>query len=148
MAAARPFDDVHALVETADRVWQVLSEVDWLEAFASHPRIGVQTKSTARAARSASWSAEEQSGVAGASVETLEALDDLNRRYEARFGYIYIVCATGRTADEMRALLETRLHNDPATELGTAADEQRRITAIRLLKLAAAEGRAERVGPS
>jgi len=153
MVAARPFDGVDALLENADRVWQALSEDDWLEAFASHPRIGVQTEAGARASRSANWSAEEQSGVTGASGETIEALADLNRRYDARFGFIYLVCATGRTAGEMRALLETRLHNDQATELRTAAEEQRRITAIRLLKLAGVEddvGRAPEhsLGPS
>jgi allantoicase len=125
MLESRPYDDVLA---KADEIWSSLTERDWLEAFAAHPRIGDKKPA-------AKWASEEQSGTAGATAETLKALSDVNRQYEEHFGYIYIVCATGKPADEMLVIARERLINDPKNELRAAAEEQRKITRLRLLKL-------------
>lgn len=146
MAAARPFASGDDLAETADRVWRELSKADWLEAFAAHPKIGSSASPPAPAsgrgpgsgAQSRAWSREEQHGAYGARTETLASLAEANRDYEARFGHIFIVCASGRSADEMLSLARQRLGNDPETELSLAADEQRKITRLRLEKLLAA----------
>ena len=132
MAAARPFADAGAMTLVADVLWSALQPSDWLEAFAAHPRIG-QTAS-GRSGASA-WSDQEQARVADAAEQTRRRLADANRDYEARFGYLFIVCATGRTAEEMLALLEGRLRHDADEELRIAAEEQRRITRLRLRKL-------------
>jgi OHCU decarboxylase len=129
MAEARPFSGEKELFADADRIWAELSEDDWLEAFAAHPRIG---------ARASGQAAAEQAGARGASSETLAALARANREYEERFGYIFIVCASGRTAEEMLDLCCHRLHNAPAEELKVAAEEQRKITRLRLRKMLAA----------
>lgn len=128
MARARPFADDAALARTADAMWESLDPQDWREAFAAHPRIGA-----GRAGISA-WSREEQSGVSGAMGDRLAAL---NLAYEERFGYIFIVCAAGRTGHEILRTLERRMQNDPGEELLEAAGEQRKITALRLAKLTA-----------
>ncbi len=127
MVAARPFVNRDDLVDRSDRVWRSLQRTDWLEAFAAHPRIG------SRAANG--WAAGEQAGSLGASAAMLTRLSERNREYEARFGHIFIVCATGKSADEMLALLEARLENEPDAELSIAAEEQRKITRLRLDKL-------------
>jgi OHCU decarboxylase len=138
MLARRPFSSADDLYSVADDVWRTLSRADFLEAFACHPRIGDTTASARGAQRSATsaWSAEEQArAVAGppGAAETLRALNDA---YFARFGYIFIICATGKTAAEIVAALRARLANDPGRELGVAAAEQARITRLRLEKLA------------
>ena len=125
MAEARPFSGEADLFADADRIWSELSKEDWLEAFAAHPRIG---------ARASGQEALEQAGARGASAETLAALARANRDYEARFGYIFIVCASGRSAEEMLDLCRRRLHNAPAEELKVAAEEQMKITRLRLEK--------------
>ncbi len=111
------------------------TDADWLEAFAAHPRIGDVDALRAKFAATAAWASGEQAGVAGASESTLRALAEGNRDYEAKFGHIFIVCATGKTADEMLGLLRERLANEPDAELAVAAAEQAKITAIRLRKL-------------
>ena len=140
MTDARPFRDTDDLLERADEIWWSVDESDWREAFRSHPRIGERKAQAGQTGRERAWSAGEQAGMASAADATRDALAEGNRAYEARFGYIYIVCATGRSGDEMLDLLWTRLGNDPATEIRTAAEEQRRITHIRLQKLLAAYG--------
>ena len=132
MAAARPFRDLDDLLARSDATWRALAADDWLEAFAAHPRIGQQGGSA--------WSAQEQAGADGAAADVRNRLAAANRDYEARFGYIFIVCATGKSADEMLAALEARLHNEPPRELRIAADEQRKITRLRLAKLVDAHG--------
>jgi len=127
MAAARPFADADAMVRTSDQIWSSLDRDDWLEAFAAHPRIGERTASP--------WAAAEQSGSRGASDEVRHRLSERNREYEARFGYIFIVCATGTSADEMLSTLERRLTHEECRELGIAAEEQRKITNLRIAKL-------------
>jgi allantoicase len=126
MFEARPFDSWEGLLFAAEQVWMRLSDEDWLEAFGAHPRIGE---------RKHGWSSQEQSGTRAASVETMQAIADGNRVYEEKFGFVYLVCATGLSADEMRANLEQRLNNDRAAELQNAAAEHVKITALRLEKL-------------
>jgi allantoicase len=138
MADSRPFASVAAMKEQSARVWSALGADDWHEAFAAHPRIGAgsgpRTPSGSRPSAE-TWAAHEQSKVGEAGKATLDALAEANARYEARFGHIYIVCATGKSAEEMLALALTRLRNDPGPELRVAAEEQRKITDIRLEKL-------------
>jgi len=134
MTVARPFASADAMADAADRIWASLDPNDWLEAFASHPRIGA---GGAGGAGGASWASDEQAGVQSATSDLRHRLADGNRGYEARFGYIFIVCATGKSAEEMLAILELRLRNDPEVELTIAAEEQRRITRLRLAKLIA-----------
>jgi OHCU decarboxylase len=137
MAARRPFRDARELLAAAEEVWWSLSEGDWLEAFAAHPRIGGGRERAARAQprQAEEWSEQEQSGASVAAQPTLDRLAEANRAYEEKFGHIYIVCATGKTADEMLALLHARLSNDADTELRNAAAEQQKITRLRLEKL-------------
>ncbi|MDQ5873647.1 MAG: 2-oxo-4-hydroxy-4-carboxy-5-ureidoimidazoline decarboxylase [Acidobacteriota bacterium] len=135
VAAARPFGSEADLGEASDRIWRGLSRADWLEAFAAHPKIGSSV--AAGPAQSRAWSLEEQRGASGASSETLADLAAANRAYEGRFGHIFIVCASGRTADEMLELARQRLGNDAESELALAAEEQRKITRLRLEKLIA-----------
>lgn len=131
VAAGRPYADLAALQRAADEVWLGLGPEDWLEAFAAHPRIGEG------GGASADWSRQEQAGVGGAGAEVQDRLARGNAEYEARFGYVFLVSAAGRDAEEIRAALTERLGNDPATELRVAADEHRRITRLRLERLMA-----------
>lgn len=134
LARLRPFPSENALAEKSDEIWWQLDPADWHEAFSSHPRIG-ETKAPASAtAKSAQWSGQEQSSVAQAGAEIHDQLRRANRQYEQRFGRIYIVCATGKSAEEMLAILHRRLENDEASELREAAEQQRQITRLRLRK--------------
>jgi OHCU decarboxylase len=135
VAARRPYESAEELEATADRVWWGLSPEDWLEAFRAHPKIGERKAAAEVSAEARAWSEREQSGAGAASAETRAALADANRAYEERFGFIFIVCAAGKTAEEMFALLRARLAHDRASELRVAAEEQRRITRLRLRKL-------------
>ena len=134
VAALRPFWDVGQLLNIGGRVWRELSREDWLEAFRAHPKIGEKRAEQETGEEARRWSEGEQSGARDASNETLDELAKANREYDARFGFIFIVCATGRSAEEMLALLRGRLDNDPDTELRVAAGEQWRITELRLRK--------------
>ena len=131
----RPFASLDQLLAQADDVWWALDQGDWLEAFRSHPKIGEKKAAASVTAQSQQWSAEEQQGVARTGQETMGKLARLNRVYEEKFGFIFIVCATGKSTDEILALLETRLGNEPAAELRSAAAEQAKITDLRLRKL-------------
>lgn len=135
MAAECPFSNSNQLVVMADRVWWSLEPNDWLEAFASHPKIGEKKAARASASETQNWVAQEQSGAGNAAEETMRSLAALNRKYEDKFGYIYIVCATGKSSEEMLANLRERLANDAETEIRIAAREQSRITKLRLGKL-------------
>jgi 2-oxo-4-hydroxy-4-carboxy-5-ureidoimidazoline decarboxylase len=132
MADRRPFGDTESLLSAARDEWRALAPADWLEAFAQHPRIGDRGALERRFAEAGRLAAGEQRGVQGAAAEVLDALAEGNREYERRFGYIFIVCATGKSADEMLTMLHARLGNDPQDELRIAAAEQARITEIRL----------------
>jgi OHCU decarboxylase len=131
MTAARPFASLDAMRRAGDGIWTSLGEDDWREAFRAHPRIGDQQP----ASTTAPWSAAEQSGMQAASDGTKARVAALNREYERRFGYIFIVCATGKRPAEMLALVEARMTHDADSELPIAAEEQRKITGLRLAKL-------------
>jgi OHCU decarboxylase len=135
MIARRPFASVEAVVAAANDVWRETSERDWREAFDHHPRIGERQSASEQNRRASSWSAGEQSRAASANADVQRQLVETNAEYEARFGHIYIVCAAGRSAGELLDIARSRLHNDPATELRIAAEEQRKITELRLRKL-------------
>jgi OHCU decarboxylase len=126
VAAGRPFEDLSALLVSAESAWSLLAPADWLEAFAAHPRIGE------RGGHSPAASEREQSQARHSSAATLAALAAENRDYEARFGHVFLISASGRTADEILQELRRRMSNGPAAELEVAADEHRKITQLRL----------------
>lgn len=136
MLERRPFESVAALLQAAEEVWSAMRRDDILEAFSHHPRIGVDLERLReRFASTESLARSEQSGVAGAPQEVLARLRDGNLRYEHKFGFVFIVCATDKSAGEMLALLEARLDNHPDHELSVAAAEQAKITRLRLERL-------------
>ena len=135
MVAARPFAGAQAMFDEADAGFNSLSDEDWLEAFRAHPKIGEKKAATAQSDTAQKWSAQEQSQTANAATAVMDALAEGNRDYEQRFGFIFIVCASGKSADEMLAMLNQRLANDAGVELQVAAGEQRKITQLRLQKL-------------
>ncbi|HEX3894080.1 MAG TPA: 2-oxo-4-hydroxy-4-carboxy-5-ureidoimidazoline decarboxylase [Terracidiphilus sp.] len=136
MAASRPMATGAEMSRTADRIWNTMQQTDWLEAFACHPRIG--ERKTQATGQSAAWSKQEQSSASAASERLLVELAEKNALYEERFGFTYIVCATGKTAGEMLEILERRLDSDRDGELREAAEQQRQILQIRLGKWLAA----------
>lgn len=129
MLAMRPFANDAALFAAAERAWWALGRADWLEAFGAHPRIGQHAADV--------WARNEQAGVSEAGEDVRAALAQGNRAYEERFGHVFLIFATGKSATEMLGALRGRLGNDPATELQIAAAEQAKITRLRLEKLAA-----------
>ena len=135
MVDERPFVGVAELLNKADCIWWSLGSDDWLAAFRSHPKIGEQKAAAEVAEQAQTWSETEQAGTRDAAQGTVAKLAEGNREYEQRFGYIFIVCASGKTADEMLAILRERLGNDPDKELHVAAEEQRKITQLRLNKV-------------
>ena len=134
MLQRRPFGNIEQLLATAREVWFSLDPADWKEAFAAHPRIGDRDSLRSRFPETAHLAAREQAGVDGAPSDVLSALAEGNVAYERRFGYTFIVCASGLTAAQMLEMLQARLTNDPATELLIATEEQAKITALRLAK--------------
>ncbi|MBC7872782.1 MAG: 2-oxo-4-hydroxy-4-carboxy-5-ureidoimidazoline decarboxylase [Ferruginibacter sp.] len=135
MMAYFPADDLVELLEDAEEIWYGCSHDDWKEAFAHHPKIGDTASLEKKFASTAGWAASEQSGTSNASQQVIEALAEGNRLYEEKFGYTFIVCATGRSAEEMLGMLQLRLRNNPAEEIQVAADEQNKITKLRIEKL-------------
>src|SRR5262249_3073521 len=133
LARRRPFSNGSSLVAASDEIWNHLDFRDWLEAFSKHPRIGERKAPESASPQSASWSAEEQGGVS-ADDPVRSQLAASNREYEARFGRVFIVCATGKSSREILNILRRRLQKDEATEAREAGEEQRRITNIRLRK--------------
>jgi 2-oxo-4-hydroxy-4-carboxy-5-ureidoimidazoline decarboxylase len=127
MLARAPFADIEDVFDAAEEIWWSLESADWLEAFAAHPRIGERGPDA--------WSQAEQVGMKGTTTATQAALAEGNRKYEARFGHVFLICATGKSGAEMLAELERRLRNKPAAELRIAAEEQAKITQLRLEKL-------------
>jgi 2-oxo-4-hydroxy-4-carboxy-5-ureidoimidazoline decarboxylase len=134
VAGHRPLKDEASLVAVADEAWRSLGAADWVEAFATHPRIGERKAPPVAPAQSATWSAQEQGNVAAAGGAIQLALAEGNREYELRFKRVFIVCATEKSASEILEILRRRLGNDDATELRESAEEQRKITSIRLKK--------------
>jgi allantoicase len=137
MLAGRPFLSGDELTQAADEIWNSLSRKEWLQAFRHHPRIGAKKAERKQSAKAGEWSAKEQSGVARAARDARAALAAANRAYEAKFGHIFIICAAGKSAEEIQQELQRRLGNDRETELRIAAEEQSKITRLRLEKLLA-----------
>ena len=135
VAERRPYSSIERLCSVADEVWNDLSPTDWKEAFSHHPRIGDIKGLRKRFASTATLAESEQAGVLKTPEKILKSLAEGNALYEAKFGYIFIVCATGKSAEEMLQLLNARLDNRPAEELRIAAGEQAKITKIRIQKL-------------
>ena len=135
MAARRPFADINSLLAAADEIWNYLGRPQRLEAFSHHPRIGDEEGLRKKYASTRAWAAEEQVSVAGATDAVQDELAQSNRRYEQKFGYIFIVHATGKSAEQMLVLLNERLKNEEEAEIKIAAAEQAEITKIRLEKL-------------
>jgi len=135
MTTRRPFESLEELTQVASDTWWALDRDDWLEAFRSHPKIGEKKATAEISAQSKEWSGQEQAGVRDANHDTFDSLAQLNREYEEKFGFIFIVCATGKSAEEMLAILRQRLTNEIEAELPIAAAEQAKITELRLKKL-------------
>ncbi|MGI8641563.1 MAG: 2-oxo-4-hydroxy-4-carboxy-5-ureidoimidazoline decarboxylase [Pyrinomonadaceae bacterium] len=135
MSETRPFPNLAGLLNQAGQIWQNLETQDWLEAFAAHPKIGTKKAVSQQSAQSAEWSNAEQSGTQTAADSLRDELEKANRLYQEKFGFIFIVCATGKSAEEMLDLCRRRLKNNADSELRIAADEQRKIMEIRLKKL-------------
>lgn len=135
MVDNRPFESPEELLTSANRIWWSLDDTDWLEAFRSHPKIGEKKAEREASSDAQKWSQQEQSASANASTETRLALAQLNQAYERKFGFIYIICATGKTSEEMLEILKQRMDNAPEAELRVAAAEQAKITELRLKKL-------------
>ena len=135
MADGRPYSSFETLIANANDAWWALQTDDWLEAFRNHPKIGDKKAADTVTDQSRQWSGQEQAGVTSASRETIDALAALNWAYEQKFGFIFIICATGKTSGEMLESLKIRLENDVETELPIAAAEQSKITELRLKKL-------------
>ncbi len=135
MVSRRPFPSIDVVLKVADDIWGAMEEADILEAFSGHPKIGDVNSLRAKYAHTAGLAGAEQGAVKQASDEVLQALKEANDLYEARNGFIFIVCATGKSAEEVLEILHQRLANDRKTELRTGAEEQGKITAIRLRKL-------------
>jgi OHCU decarboxylase len=133
----RPFEWFENVCAAADAVWWDLGREDWLEAFAHHPRIGQRDLSAARFAPTREWAGKEQAGMAGASDEVRLAFARGSEEYERTFGHVFLICATGKSGEEMLRQLRERLGNDAETELRMAAAEQAKITRLRLEKLLA-----------
>jgi len=134
MVTARPFIDVASMVNQADLAWQGLDEVDYMEAFEGHPKIGDVSSLRAKYANTKELAGNEQGLVKEANDDVLEVLSQGNNDYEEKFGFIFIVCATGKSAKEMSDLLQARLPNTKAQELVNAAEEQRKIFQLRITK--------------
>jgi 2-oxo-4-hydroxy-4-carboxy-5-ureidoimidazoline decarboxylase len=132
MLARRPFGWADAARRAAREEWFSLSSEEWKQAFASHPRIGDVHALRDKFGAAPDDSAQEQAGVAGATDDVLNAFVAGNRDYEARFGYIFIVCATGKSAQQMLDSVRARLSNPPEVEIGIASEEHAKITDLRL----------------
>jgi OHCU decarboxylase len=135
MAEARPFANREQVFARAEDVAASLRQEDWLEAFRAHPKIGEKKAAAGQTEQEKNWSVQEQSGVAAASSDIVAQLAERNREYLDRFGFIFIVCASGKSSEEMLAILNDRLNNGPNAELTVAVGEQRKITRLRLEKL-------------
>ena len=135
MSDARPYASADALFARADEAWSACGEDDWLEAFRAHPRIGERKAHADTGAQAARWSSQEQAAVTASGDDVRAALAEVNRAYEERFGFIYIVCASGRSPDELLSLARARLANTRDEELRNAAAEQHKILRLRLEKL-------------
>jgi allantoicase len=137
MLQRMPFPDLTYVLDTADQTWAALGPGDWLESFRQHPAIGAKRAEKTQSATAKRWSSREQSVAQNAAPHTLAALTAANEKYQVKFGHVFLICATGKTSEEILVSLQHRSSNDPETELRIAAEEQRKITRIRLEKLLA-----------
>lgn len=137
LAAKFPFETIEDLKEASNRIWIACSELDYLEAFHGHPKIGNVDSLAKKFQATKQWAGNEQELVEQASMDVIRALSKGNEAYEARFGFIFIVFATGKTAQQMLDLLLERLPNDREQELEIAAAEQHKITTLRIQKILA-----------
>ena len=135
MARRRPFASPDRLLDAAGEIWWRLDPDDWIQAFRAHPQIGQRQSKAHKSSQSQAWSAQEQSGIDRAGVGVTMELEEANQEYLAKFGYIFIVCASGKSAEEMLAILRSRLPNSADQEIRVAAGEQSKITRLRLEKL-------------
>ena len=135
MTALRPFESAVQLLESSVQIWQALDMPDHLQAFEGHPKIGDIQSLKQKFAATKDWASGEQSGMSQADERLIERLAQANNEYQDRFGFIFIICATGKSADEMLDALEARMINPLPIELGVAAKEQEKITQLRLQKL-------------
>ena len=143
VAQSHPFPDLVTLQETLDTTWKACTEIEWKEMFQGHPRIGdkealrakYHSNNSQKNKKDEGWEAEEQAGAKDADEKVLDALHEWNQKYEDKFGFIFLVCATGKSAEEMLSLLQDRMKNDPIEELQIAAYEQAKITQLRAIKL-------------
>ncbi len=135
MIRFRPYNKIQDVFIASDIAWKNCNEADYLEAFKGHPKIGDISTLSQKYANTTGMAENEQSGIAIANDEVIRRLATGNQKYEDKFGFIFIVCASGKTAQEMLSLLEERIVNDASTELRIAASEQHKITTIRLEKL-------------
>ncbi len=135
MMLSIPFVSKNEIMEASEKIWNSLNEKDWLEAFSHHPKIGDINSLKEKFSRTKKIAEDEQSGVSEASDETLQELSKLNEEYERKFGYIFIICASGKSADEMLMIIKERIKNDSEKEIKIAAGEQNKITKLRLEKL-------------
>ncbi len=132
LASSRPIPDEASLIEASTGIWLALPKEAWQEAFDSHPRIGERHAQSHATEESLRWSAQEQRAALSEDEAARLSLEEANRRYEEKFGRIFIVCATGKASTEILAILEARMKNDAATEFREAAEQQRQITQLRL----------------
>lgn len=135
MVAARPFTSPASMLDRAESIWRGLKQDDWLEVFEHHAKIGDVTSLKEKFANTKNWSKGEQSGMQGADAQVIEGLASGNIAYEGKFGFIFLICATGKSAKEMLAALSKRLDNDRETEIKNVVEEQNKITKLRLEKL-------------
>ncbi len=135
MSEQHPFRTEEKLFDEAEKIWFSLNESDWLEAFLHHPQIGDINSLREKFNSSKHLAENEQAGVNDASPETLHELARYNEEYERIFGYIFIVCATGKSAEEMLEIIKSRITNEPRDEIKKAMNEQNKITKIRLNKI-------------
>ncbi|MBK9763969.1 MAG: 2-oxo-4-hydroxy-4-carboxy-5-ureidoimidazoline decarboxylase [Flavobacteriales bacterium] len=137
MVYARPFETLAEVLETSDTIWEECDVDDYEEAFTHHPKIGDVESLSKKYENTKTWAVGEQKGVENADRAVIEKLAEGNKTYEEKFGHIFIVCATGKSAAEMLSMLEGRMKNDPKDEILIAAGEQNKITRLRLKKLLA-----------
>jgi 2-oxo-4-hydroxy-4-carboxy-5-ureidoimidazoline decarboxylase len=135
MSALLPMEELVELLDYAEEQWYACTQEDWKEAFSNHPKIGDIESLKEKFASTADWAGDEQGGASQADSETLQALQQANEKYQEKFGYIFIISASGKSAEEMLGALQERLKNDPAEEINVAAEEQNKITLIRIQKL-------------
>lgn len=135
MISSRPFKSKNEAIEISDLIWNSISKNDWLEAFEHHPKIGDINSMKEKYSSTRKLAESEQAGVKDSSIDTLSEIAKYNADYLKKFGYIFIVCATGKSADEMLLIIKERINNDPETEIKIAMKEQSKITKLRLEKI-------------